>query len=102
MGSAKAPERRLFEESPKNVSEFESWLKAARERLQEVIDFGEALPGELDLQAYYDAADIVARAGDFALSFPFALCRRREAMRPSDAMESIEKCLDWCKGSGAA
>jgi excisionase family DNA binding protein len=101
MGSAKAPERKHFEESPKNVAEFESWLKAARQRLQEVVDFGDALPGELDLQAYYDAADIVAQAGDFARSFPFALCRRREAMRPHDAIECIDKCLDWCKGSSA-
>jgi excisionase family DNA binding protein len=101
MGSAKAPERKHFEQSPNNVAEFESWLRAARQRLQEVVDFGDDVPGELDVQVYYDAADIVAQAGDFARSFPFALCRRREAMRPHDAIECLDKCLDWCKGSRA-
>ena len=86
-------DRLLTQDGPRNIAEFEVWCKAARKRLQKLIEFKDEL-GEAACRSH--AADLLARAGDFGLLFPHTLCRPRKEMNPSEAIESIEACLSWC------
>ncbi len=87
------PDHLLTEDGPRNIAEFEVWCRAARKRLQKLLEHEDEL-GEVACRSH--AADLVARAGDFGLTFPHTLCRPRKTMSPSEAIESIEACLSWC------
>ncbi|SRR5579871_2624329 len=83
----------LAEDGPRNIAGFEVWCRAARRRLHQLAKHDDEL-GKADCQRH--AADLVARAGDFGLTFPHTLCRPREKMALAEAIKSIEACLNWC------
>jgi hypothetical protein len=91
----------VSESGPRDLAEYAAWLRVARDRLRELVEFDRAVPGELGEDVYEAAADLVRRAGVFALSFGatdlFDLCRVGWAVRPSDAIVRIGRCLDFCK-----
>ena len=92
----------VSEDGPKDLGEFEAWCAIAHEHLRELVEFDHANPGELEETAYEYAANLVAKAGVFALAFGstelYAICRARKAMKPGDAIICIGKCLDFCRG----
>jgi excisionase family DNA binding protein len=90
------------EEVPKTLADYESWLKAELEGLQEAVDFCHNVPEAIDDQVFRYAADRVVQAGIFGLPFMPAhllgeLCRSRTAMSAADAAICIRRCLDWCE-----
>src|SRR5262249_8914827 len=78
----------VSETGPKDMAEFEAWCQTSIDHLERFVRFDEdrETHGELDEQVFYEAADLVAEAGLFALGFGstelYGLCQRCEGMRP--------------------
>jgi excisionase family DNA binding protein len=106
-GHDRMGERLHPEEVPKTLADFQAWLQETLEGLQKDVDFYHNVPGHMDQNAFPEAADLVAQAGIFGLSFVPAeilgeLCRPRKGMSPTEAAICIRKYLDWCQGKDQA
>jgi hypothetical protein len=96
----------ISESGPRDLAEYAAWLGVARDCLRGWVEFDRAVPGELGEDVYEAAADLVRKAGVFALAFGatdlYEQCRVGAAVRPSDAVVRIGRCLDFCRAPGPA